>query len=237
MTNASDDLTLEQALAETMGEVGYLQKDAKNDFHGYSFASAKAVLLRVNRALSKRGVAVGTKKALERYEVAQSPKGQTVHAVVRCTLKFQKRGQIIEAEGLGGGSDRGDKAVMKAETAALKYALQGCCLISWGDDPEADSETDRDAEPAAPKRAAVESRRRSPAVEALVARCQAHTTLRDLYADDGLRLAIRDQNQIDHDYVLGFWLANERGLGGSPHSRPDFSARDRGAATVQDTAR
>ena len=44
---------------------------------------------------------------------------------------------------MGQGTDKGDKAVMKANTAALKYALAGIFLISWGDDPEADVETDK----------------------------------------------------------------------------------------------
>jgi hypothetical protein len=34
---------------------------------------------------------------------------------------------------------------MKANTAALKYAVAAGLLISWGDDPEADASTDRDA--------------------------------------------------------------------------------------------
>ena len=36
--------TLQECLAQTMGEVGYVQKDATNDFQRYRYASAEAVL-------------------------------------------------------------------------------------------------------------------------------------------------------------------------------------------------
>jgi hypothetical protein len=44
--------------------------------------------------------------------------------------------------GLGSGQDVGDKAVMKAQTAAIKYAYLMSLAISTNDDPEADSRTD-----------------------------------------------------------------------------------------------
>lgn len=43
---------------------------------------------------------------------------------------------------MGSGQDSGDKAVMKAQTAAIKYAYLLSFAISTGDDPEADQRTD-----------------------------------------------------------------------------------------------
>lgn len=44
----------------------------------------------------------------------------------------------VTFEGLGSGQDAGDKAVMKANTAALKYAYIGGLNIAMSDDPEQD---------------------------------------------------------------------------------------------------
>lgn len=41
--------------------------------------------------------------------------------------------------GLGSGQDSGDKAIMKAQTAAIKYAYLLSFAISTGDDPENDT--------------------------------------------------------------------------------------------------
>ena len=135
--------TLASKLAEVMGEVGYVQKDAENAFHHYKYASAEAVLKKVNAALSTRGIAVSTQAELLHYDQLPGDKGPSMHAVVRLSLMFiDGSGDTITAQGIGEGSDKGDKAVMKGNTAAVKYALADAFMISWGDDPEADAHTD-----------------------------------------------------------------------------------------------
>ena len=54
-------------------------------------------------------------------------------------------GESIDLYGIGTGQDAGDKAVMKAETAAIKYAYLLSMAISTGDDPEADTKTDENS--------------------------------------------------------------------------------------------
>lgn len=126
--------TLVQKLAEVMAEVGYVKKDATNSFHKYRYASAEAVLKKVNAALSSRGIAIASTAELAHYEAG--------HAVVKLALTFNDGTDSLTVEGLGEGSDKGDKSTMKAATAALKYAMANAFLISWGDDPEADAKTD-----------------------------------------------------------------------------------------------
>jgi len=130
--------TLVAKMAEVMAEVGYVQKDSRNDFHKYRYASAEAVLKKVNAALSERGIAMSSGANLEHYDNG--------HAVVKLALTFHDGNDSLTVEGLGEGSDKGDKSVMKANTAALKYAMANAFLISWGDDPEADVNTDRAAQ-------------------------------------------------------------------------------------------
>jgi len=128
-------MNLAEKLSEVMAEVGYVQKDATNSsFHKYRYASAEAVLKKVNSALSERGIAVSSEAELTHYDGG--------HAIVRLSLTFHDGDESLTAQGLGEGSDKGDKATMKANTAALKYALANAFMISWGDDPEADATTD-----------------------------------------------------------------------------------------------
>jgi len=138
------DKTLVQKMAEVMAEVGYVQKDSVNDFHKYRYASAEAILKKVNAALSSRGIAVQSHAELVSHEVIPSEKGPKVLAVVKLSMDFTDGTDSLHAEGLGSGMDSGDKAVMKGNTAAAKYLVANAFFISWGDDPEADSRTDRE---------------------------------------------------------------------------------------------
>jgi len=137
--------TLASKLAEVMGEVGYVQKDAINTFSNYNYASLKAVLLKVNPALSKRGIAVSSHAEVISQTRIPGKHGDNNLAVVRIELDFTDGIDTIHSEGLGSGLDAGDKAIMKANAAGMKYALAGPFLIAWGDDPEADTSTDDNA--------------------------------------------------------------------------------------------
>lgn len=133
---------LHKDLSEVMAEVGYVQKDGTNAHFKYKYASAEAVLRKVNAALSSRGIAVGSMVEL----LGHTP--DFTNATVRVTLEFMRGGASATVQGLGQGSDKSDKAVMKANTAALKYALANAFMISWGDDPEADASVDQPAKTA-----------------------------------------------------------------------------------------
>ena len=146
-----------------MGECAHVAKDGFNDYHKYKYASASGVLETINAALVKHKVAsVVTPAILSSYDVTNA-KGNIEHQVtVGCNILLidSESGESIDLYGIGTGQDAGDKAVMKAETAAIKYAYLLSMAISTGDDPEADTITDENsfAEPqhaAAPKSAPV----------------------------------------------------------------------------------
>ncbi len=131
--------SLASKLAEVMSLVAYVQKDGKNDFHKYKYASAEKVYQKVNAELSARNIAVSSNCEL----LASTDLLDKVIAKVTLTLVDGDSSDRLEISGIGEGSDKGDKAAMKAITAATKYALSTGFLISWGDDPEADVSTDR----------------------------------------------------------------------------------------------
>jgi hypothetical protein len=147
--------SLYEKMAEVGREVAYVQKLGKNQGVGYKYASAEHVLGKVNEALFSRGIAVNTDVVLERMDVypeVTDKAGKPLQvATVRIRASFEDgsvtpdgAAHTIRGSGIGSGGDYGDKAVMKAFTAAHKYLYAGLFCISWGDDPEADSKMDAD---------------------------------------------------------------------------------------------
>lgn len=141
--------SLSLKLVRVMEECRYIQKDAHNDHDQYNYASAAAVLEKVNNALVKQGIATITRsKVLNSWERVTS-KGNVVYykeVEVEITLIDTETGEELVISGIGCGMDVGDKAVMKAQTAAIKYAWLMSLQISTGDDPEADEDTPKTAE-------------------------------------------------------------------------------------------
>lgn len=119
----------------------YVQKDAANAFHKYRYASAANILEHVNEALFEAGLAV-VETSPEIVSTEGTGKERVVTVRMRLVVADTESDERATFVGLGSGMDAGDKAVMKAETAATKYAWMVAFSISAGDDPEADASTD-----------------------------------------------------------------------------------------------
>lgn len=135
-------------LVKIMEECSVIRKNGTNDFHKYKYATSADVLEKVNASLVKHKVAaIVLPEIIESNDVTTS-KGNIEHLVtvkVDITLIDNDSGESIAIAGIGSGQDSGDKAVMKAQTAAIKYAYMLSLAISTNDDPEADSRTDESA--------------------------------------------------------------------------------------------
>jgi ERF superfamily. len=132
-------------LSEIAAECAYVQKSKRNTQQSYNYAPAAAVLEKVNDSFSKHGIATSTKTEVVNVDIAQTKSGgemQRVIVKVTVTLIDSESGECLTVEGMGGGTDSGDKAVMKAQTAAIKYAYMIAFSMETGDDPEADVTTD-----------------------------------------------------------------------------------------------
>ena len=133
-------------LVKIMAECAYVQKNGVNSFHGYKFATAADVLEKVNAALVKHNVCSVVEAELIDMKDTTNQSGKIEHlATVKTTLTLIDcdSGESITCIGLGSGADPTDKSILKAQTASLKYAYMMTLNIATGDDPEADTETDR----------------------------------------------------------------------------------------------
>lgn len=129
-------------LTKIMQACSYVQKTGYNDFHKYKYATAAAVLEKANESMVENGVASIVRPEIIEFRDVTTAKGATEHlATVKTTVTLIdcESGETIDLIGIGSGQDSSDKAIMKAQTAALKYAWMMSLNISTGDDPEADS--------------------------------------------------------------------------------------------------
>ena len=136
---------LAKKLLNVMQECSHILKNGENSFHGYKYATSADVLEKVNASLVKNGLcSVAIPEMLSLVDVTNA-KGNIEHlATVKMDIMLidKDSGESARITGLGSGQDGGDKAVMKAQTAAIKYAYMLSLAISTGDDPEADQKTD-----------------------------------------------------------------------------------------------
>ena len=133
-------------LVNVMEEVSHVQKNGTNEFHKYQYATAADVLEKVNEALCKNKICSVAKASLISLDHVTNAKGNQEHlATVQMNIRLidSETGEYVDIAGLGNGQDSGDKAVIKAETASIKYAYMMAFNISTGDDPEADIRTDQ----------------------------------------------------------------------------------------------
>lgn len=126
-----------------MSDVDYIQKDKRNSFFNYSYASEAAIKSKLHELLVKHGLLfMPTAATIANRTEYTSDKGKHSFLTdVVLTYKFIDidTGESIEAQVEGTGDDGADKGTYKAITGALKYALTSTFLIETGDDPEDDS--------------------------------------------------------------------------------------------------
>ena len=139
--------TIASKLVKIMNECNYIKKSGTNDFHKYKYATSAEVLEKINTALVKQNIcSIVIPQILSSIDVTTT-KGNIEHLVtvkIDIMLLDAETGETVTITGLGSGQDSGDKAVMKAQTAAIKYAYLLSMAISTGDDPEADIKTDQE---------------------------------------------------------------------------------------------
>ncbi|MFA5385523.1 MAG: ERF family protein [Eubacteriales bacterium] len=134
-------------LVHVMQACSYVQKDAENKEQKYRYVSAAAVLEKINPALVANNlVSIPEFSLISEKEKSTARGGIWQLVTVQCKLMIidADSGEVLNIVSLGTGTDPGDKATSKAQTAALKYAWLTALNIETGDDPEADPRTDHE---------------------------------------------------------------------------------------------
>lgn len=158
---APDHMPFLWRVSDVAHACSYVQKRGRNEFHKYNYATAADVLDKINDSLHQHGIVSKPSMSIERVEETTNKSGgKEVRVTVRCnlTLVDSLGAASLSTVAFGCGQDSGDKAIMKAQTAAIKYAWMMLFNISTGDDPEADESVDKrmheaDAKPTKRERA------------------------------------------------------------------------------------
>lgn len=135
-------------MSEVMKDIGSVKKDQKNQAQGFKFRGIDQFVNALHPALTRHGVFMTpfcTAYSQELKEVTRSSgkAGVDKHVAIQmCYTFYAEDGSSvtvgpIPAEGL----DSGDKAVNKALSASLKYALIQTFSVPTEDMAEADLET------------------------------------------------------------------------------------------------
>lgn len=143
-----ENTKIAKKLVNVMAECSHIAKNGLNNYHQYKYTTAEDVLLKVNTALTKNRIASIVIPEIASMVDVTNLKGNTEHLVtvnVQIKLIDSESGECVDLFGIGSGQDAGDKAVMKAQTAAIKYAYMMSLCIATGDDPEADTKTDENS--------------------------------------------------------------------------------------------
>ena len=134
------------ALHEVMAKVGYVQKTGKNAFHGYKYAGEADLLAVLRPAMVEAGLLL-IPSVVEHGKIDEHGNKDVV---IEYTLAH-KDGDIWpdKIRAIGTGNDRnkngvGDKGTYKALTGANKYLLFKLFQIETGDDPEKDSDHEKE---------------------------------------------------------------------------------------------
>lgn len=129
--------TLLQRIAKATAEVGVLSKDRTNTHDRYSYLSEEKVKQTVQRLIAEHQIApqhIDFELICNEWIEAKSgAKRNLVH--LRCIMTWEDGSHVV---GLGSGIDYADKALMKAQTSAVREAWKNRLTIPTGDDPEKD---------------------------------------------------------------------------------------------------
>ena len=136
-------MSLHAKLSELRKELaGTVKKGAKNERLNYSFVEAKTLGRDFVIAASAKGLTM-LPVAQEIVDIRPSASEKQTVMSVKTTWEItdSETDASILVEAFGQGADQGDKALPKAQTNAMKYAIL-LVLQAAGDDPEADARTD-----------------------------------------------------------------------------------------------
>jgi hypothetical protein len=141
--------TIYELMGHVAREIGTVAKNLKNVEAGYAARSIDDVLDKIHDPLANAGIFLAPKVLRANFRDVFVGRNQTRmrEATLRIRWRFYgPRGDYVDAVTQGEALDTGDKAVNKAQSAALKYALLHVFTVPI-------SSGDREADETSPERA------------------------------------------------------------------------------------
>jgi len=147
-----------EALLAVYKTIGYVQKGGQNKAQNYRYAGETDLIAALRPVMVENDIIFWPSGVERSHEVQVATTNQSeaftkstfntkIIATLQYTFRHVPSNTEIKVQVIGEGVDSGDKASYKAMTGALKYALRQTFLIETGDEPEADTRTDKDADP------------------------------------------------------------------------------------------
>lgn len=140
-------------LADAVRAIGNVEKSGRNEFQKYNYVKAADVAWIVRKALSERNIyLVCDVLDVRNYEIpAREGHMQAVDVKMQFSFFDGEAPETLPVvlHSCGTGTDKGDKAIFKAQTGALKYGLRHAFLIPDESDPEGDESVDKETAKAA----------------------------------------------------------------------------------------
>jgi hypothetical protein len=131
-----------QKLHAIMEAIAFIEKDKRNEFHKYNYASEEAI----KKAVHSQLVANRVVFSMDITDMQRN--NNLVDIIVKYTFTDIDTLEKVSGSFNGCGEDKGDKALYKAVTGAIKYILTSTFLIPTGDDPEVENKKDVAPQPA-----------------------------------------------------------------------------------------
>lgn len=147
-------------VARATGEIRTQAYDSTNTHDGYSYLSEQRVKELAREAIAKHGLAPSGVAVRILSDEWVEAKGGGKRNLIKVVCRLEWDGGAVYCEGLGSGVDYGDKALMKAQTSAVREAWKNRLTIASGDDPEQDGEAEDELPPVAPVERAPEREQR-----------------------------------------------------------------------------
>ncbi len=144
-------LNLVSKLVCVMAAIDHVEKLGQNTSQNYAYMKASDIARAIRKGLIAQNVLMTSEIISERTYTIPAREGNPFQAIdikVRYTFYDGDGDTSLSIVGIGTGADKGDKAVYKAHTGALKYALRNTFLVPDESDPEADAALDRAVEEA-----------------------------------------------------------------------------------------
>lgn len=165
-------VTIHQALAAVMADIGEVSKNDWNDHQKFKFRGIDALHNAVYGPLCKHGVFVAPEVIEAHYADVQTSQGKpSRQATLRVRYTFYgPAGDSVSVVSQGEAMDSGDKATPKAMAIAFKYALLQTFVIPTQDQDDPDHHAPERAASQAPSSNGAASSKQLGMIKALLAK-------------------------------------------------------------------